>query len=145
MPAFAHNSSSFSAKVLLTSRNTTLLYKMAVIQPVKRLPFTDSKGLLPFYKSLSLSPHLSHLNSANTLTLCFFKIHFKIILLSVPRSPRCFLTPGFQTKVRFTFLASLCAGTCPNHLNCLRILVKSANYDGPHYITISILLLFHFS
>jgi len=61
---------------------------LIVTQLIKKPPASLWKSKVKYclYRSPPLDPILSHLNPVHTFTFYFFKIHFKIIFPSMPRS-----------------------------------------------------------
>jgi hypothetical protein len=60
-----------------------------------------------YYLKIEFIKQMSHFNSFHISTLCFFKIHFNIIILSMPTSSKWFL-PTFQLKEIYAYLISPC-------------------------------------
>jgi len=76
------------------------------------------------------------------------KIHFNIILPSMPRSSEWFFTPDFSTVVFYVFLISPMHTTCPVNLIFLDLVTliissfKSTSYEVLHWAVFSIFLSF---
>jgi hypothetical protein len=86
----------------------------------------------------SLDPALSQVIPAHIFTPYFFNTYLNIITPSSSSSPKLSLSFRFQTKVLSAFLASPMRVTCHAHLVLLflspyQCLVKSTNYEEPHY------------
>ena len=68
------------------------------------------------YKSLPLVPIFSQISPFHAPASHFLKIHFNIILPSMPGSSKWLFPSSFSTKALYTPLLSLILVTCPAHL-----------------------------
>jgi len=77
--------------------NRVLLEKLTATLLVTNSPhFTESKHSLPHSQELTLDYILSQLDPVHALKPYFFKIHFNIILLSMLKFPKWFLSLRFS-------------------------------------------------
>ena len=67
-------------------------------------------------------PVMNNMNPLHTLTFCFFKTHFNIIM-----------TSPFSIKVSYKLLCSPVFLTAPSLAHDLIILTKATNYEALHY------------
>jgi uncharacterized membrane protein YjjB (DUF3815 family) len=90
-----------------------------------------------------MNPTLTQRNPVHYLTSYFFKIHFIIILQSMPSSPKWSFFSGFLTELVYAFFI------CPSHAICTRtihlviigLITLTMSSEAPQCEISSILLL----